>query len=292
MSSELADYLVGTVSASKLDDWIGCEARFKYRRIDRRREPKSLPIAFGRSADYAANALYHDKLSTGATATGREVSDRFAANFDVEADGISEWHGEKRGEVLDDGVRLLRLWREKLAVRVMPIEPPQSRFEIDLVSARPELDAELGIDSRYRLIGYRDLVADIAAPMADGTLATKYARKDIIVDLKTSARSWSGSEALKRTQPAAYQLASPSSPAFEFHILRRNLKTPKLQVIRRPLSDIDGELVKRRADATRRRIAIAVQTGDFLPNRQDRLCSRRYCSFWEQCQRDYGGTVL
>jgi RecB family exonuclease len=35
----------------------------------------------------------------------------------------------------------------------------------------------------------------------------------------------------------------------------------------------------------------SIRTGLFLPNRSSYMCSRRYCSFWRQCQREFGGEV-
>ena len=35
----------------------------------------------------------------------------------------------------------------------------------------------------------------------------------------------------------------------------------------------------------------AIRTGLFLPYRSNYMCSRRYCSFWRQCQREFGGEV-
>jgi hypothetical protein len=34
-----------------------------------------------------------------------------------------------------------------------------------------------------------------------------------------------------------------------------------------------------------------MECGLYFPNRQSMLCSRRYCAFWQQCERDFGGAV-
>ena len=34
-----------------------------------------------------------------------------------------------------------------------------------------------------------------------------------------------------------------------------------------------------------------LQTIQIAANRQSYLCSGRYCSFWRQCQRDFGGPI-
>jgi hypothetical protein len=35
----------------------------------------------------------------------------------------------------------------------------------------------------------------------------------------------------------------------------------------------------------------AIRTGLFLPNRSSYMCSRKYCTFWRVCQREFGGEV-
>jgi hypothetical protein len=35
----------------------------------------------------------------------------------------------------------------------------------------------------------------------------------------------------------------------------------------------------------------AMRAGLYVPNRNSSLCSRKYCSFWKQCEQDYGGQV-
>ena len=35
----------------------------------------------------------------------------------------------------------------------------------------------------------------------------------------------------------------------------------------------------------------AIRAGLFLPNRSSNLCSRKYCSFWRRCEREFGGKV-
>ena len=34
-----------------------------------------------------------------------------------------------------------------------------------------------------------------------------------------------------------------------------------------------------------------IRAGVFNPNRSSYLCSRKYCSYWRACQREFGGKV-
>ena len=35
----------------------------------------------------------------------------------------------------------------------------------------------------------------------------------------------------------------------------------------------------------------AMGTGMYCPNRQSMLCSQKHCSFWKQCEEEFGGRV-
>ena len=35
----------------------------------------------------------------------------------------------------------------------------------------------------------------------------------------------------------------------------------------------------------------SIREGIFLPRRSSSLCSRRYCGYWTDCEKEYGGSV-
>jgi hypothetical protein len=35
----------------------------------------------------------------------------------------------------------------------------------------------------------------------------------------------------------------------------------------------------------------SIRDGVYLPRRNSPLCSRRYCRYWRECEREFGGRV-
>jgi hypothetical protein len=38
-------------------------------------------------------------------------------------------------------------------------------------------------------------------------------------------------------------------------------------------------------------VARQIEAQIFTPNRQNYLCTRRHCGYWEECEKDFGGVV-
>ena len=66
-------------------------------------------------------------------------------------------------------------------------------------------------------------------------------------------------------------------------------KTKKVQIVQEPWSI--GADERRYAETMYPMIQNGMRTGLYIPNRAGFLCSRRYCGYWRQCEREYGGVV-
>jgi CRISPR/Cas system-associated exonuclease Cas4 (RecB family) len=108
-----------------------------------------------------------------------------------------------------------------------------------------------------------------------------------IIEIKTAARRPSAVEALHRFQVATYvQLTSGATGEARIDTLVKT-KSPALvtQSFRVDQADIA---------ATRELYPLAqrsMRSAAYMPNRTSLNCSRRNCSFWRNCEREWGGEV-
>lgn len=258
------------MSPSRLDVAQRCLALFRYRYVDP--QPNDTPSgwkrAFGAAMDSAANEVYEHKYANHRTVPASDAADRFAAAWEVEAETVGDWEGAKRGAVLDTGVEGAKLWRDNIAQWVQPTQLPQLHVEREVVDA-----ANYDV---WTLHGYIDVIGEV-----QGTT--------FVTDLKTSARRYSESSMFINTQPAAYTWLT-QTPAFSYHVVT-NTKQPQTQVLQGTVDASTQDLFLRRAGMLRRQVRAAYMSGDWLPNRQHVLCSRKYCEQWQRCAKDFGGEV-
>lgn len=249
-----------------------------FRYIEGVRKPPDGAIAAGRAFDATTNNFYLDRLAFGETMSDEDVRAFYAARFDEEAGRVDKWH-DPRGELLDRGVGVASTWRKRVGVFVTPRQM-QGKLTVQVADdeTRAELNDQLGLTQSFELRGYLDLIGDV--PKLGET----------IIDHKLAGRSWNVTDVLRATQPLIYAKAT-GIRNFQFHIGRRDLKTPRVQVLGRKVSRSASETIVRVAGAARRKIRLALTTGDWLPNRGNNLCSRRWCAYWDRCEKRYGGRV-
>jgi hypothetical protein len=262
----LAD-LIDRVSPYKLDQALDCMAKVRYRYLEGLRGPGRSTYLVGAALDGVSNSVYREKIKDPeTTASADDAADRFAAEFDYIAPTIDEWQ-EPRGDLLDKGVKATKVWRDSMAQFVLPFD----------VQPKLSLDITDPIDgSHYKLSGYPDILGVVR-----GTNA--------VVDVKAPGKRYGPNKLLTQTQPVAYTLMS-GIPRFEYHVVTTTSR-PAPQVIGATISDDHREFFIKRAGMIRRAIGHAYDSGDWIPNRGSNLCKRRYCDFWRECQRDYGGEV-
>jgi PD-(D/E)XK nuclease superfamily len=111
-----------------------------------------------------------------------------------------------------------------------------------------------------------------------------------IIDLKVVKRSPSEDKVSPdhRFQVATYRklLGNSVSGAARIDHLVKN-KSPKIVRQDYTIQNCDLEECEKMYPLVQQ----AIRTRLFLPNRSNYMCSRRHCSFWRQCQREFGGEV-
>ena len=173
-------------------------------------------------------------------------------------------------------------------------EREQTEFRDD------EDPAELGVCGEALVLKYMDQAAPLIEPAAvemrvEGTIGGIRVQGWIdlmdvdgrIIDLKTAARKPSGIESDYKFQIATYTQLTPGASGEARLDTLVKTKTPAL--VTQNFRVTEQDLL-----ATTKLYPLAQQSmksDRFMPNRLSLTCSRRNCSFWRNCEREWGGEV-
>ena len=203
--------VISRMSPSRIDVAQRCLALFKYRYVvpDDLKHPSGWKRAFGAAMDTAANGVYTSKFESHVTPDAEDAAAQFAAAWDAESETVEDWSGTSKSDKLDSGVQGVKQWRENIALYCQPKQLPQLHVQKDVIDEKD--------NTTWTLHGYVDLVCDMPG------------HQDVVTDLKTSGRKYSGSAIQVNTQPAAYTYITGTS-TFSYHVVT-STKVPKVQVL-------------------------------------------------------------
>lgn len=277
------------MTQSKLGLWLDCQQKFKAIYVDGLRRPPNAILAYGDSWDRLQTAMkgvdrnygkgiethdgYYCQKLRSKEPTPAQTQELAVQLFEEEANTVEDWVDEDVGTMKDSVASGAKSWAwevgrlyEPLALQV----PYQVRF-----------------DEGWTNRGTLDMVG------RDAETKTPF-----IIDAKTSKRKWAEKKALSSYQPASYTFGASQLPnlsgvsldIFEFHVHVRT-KVPQNQIIRVNVTQADRDRYLVMQRVARRQIELAMQTGEWMPNRESILCSKKWCPFWQQCQNEWGGVI-
>lgn len=272
--------LVEHISGTQLDMFQRCQYAYYRRYVLGEKKPPSASLVFGRADDETKNGIYAHKIESGETAPAGECQEIFAAEFDQAAQEVEDWGPDKPAVLKDKGVGMIGQWREVSAVSTTP-EAVQVEFLVDVRDPSPNPAEPI------KLKGYIDLIRSAG----DGTKTIR--------EHKTSGRAWSDRRVRQEElQAPLYSLGVSLDPNLqdvdpdyvEYEVAVKT-KEPKLLTYPRTVDQEERDGMVKRLMSARRLIQVSRKTGDFLPNRKNVLCSKRWCGYWESCQREFGGEI-
>lgn len=271
--------IVATVSPSKLDMFQRCGFAFFCRYVEGIRTPPTAALAFGSAFDDAANEGATEKIIREETPAPEMVAELFDAAWSRRRESVEDWKDEDPAKMLDQGTALAATWTRRFLSSVRPLE------------TQPALTVELEESNgdRWKAIGYGDLLAVVEL---EGLPPVP-----VIVDQKTSARRWTVGRLQTSTQAAFYVEAlrrrAPESSEVDRAVWCVGVRksSPEIQVLARRVGPQERAGVISRFGAARAAIRALYSSGAWLPNRQNALCSRRWCAYWNRCQTTWGGRV-
>lgn len=265
--------LVDVQSPSRVALFLRCQFAWSCRYVHGLVSPPTAAIAWGNAHDRTANDVYSQKARTGASPGSKDAIDRYAARWSEQAREVPDWREESAGKLLDLGVALTRLWAKRAVPYVQPIA---TQREIRLTVKDPQHERP-----EFTVRGIIDLVASIVV---------RGIPTPTVVDHKASRRRITVSDSLRSLAGPVY-CAGSGVDAFDLHAGRRNLHSVDWQSVRRTITKAEQNATLALVAKARRLMEQSVRTGDFLPNRQHHLCSRRWCAWWQVCERSNGGRV-
>ena len=112
-------------------------------------------------------------------------------------------------------------------------------------------------------------------------------RDGTVVDLKTSSKKPAGVSPAHRLQVSTYAMLTPQASGRGRVDTLTKTKTVAHHPMTFEVSAGDRKLTERRYSIT----LDQMRSGLVIPNRGSFLCSRKHCSYADQCEADYGGEV-
>ena len=108
-----------------------------------------------------------------------------------------------------------------------------------------------------------------------------------VIDIKTKTRKDSKIPAKHALQLATYTKLLPGASGEARLDTLVSTKEPQLiQIDHKP-----GAAGSRLVEKVYPLVAEGIANGLYLPNRDSSLCNRRYCNFWKECTREFGGEI-
>jgi putative RecB family exonuclease len=244
------------LSPSQVRSFMDCQVRWWFRYILRLKDPQNGNLALGRAVHACLTQNFHQKLETREDLPITGVLASFREAWALESELTEFRDDEDPSELAACGAGLVAKYMAEVAPTIDP------------AAVEVHVTGEIG---RVHVQGWVDLL-DVEGR---------------VIDIKTAARRPSGIEPDHRFQIATYtQLLPGASGEARLDTLVKT-KTPK--IISQSFQVSEQDLL-----ATRTLYPLAqrvMQAQAFVPNRRSITCSRRNCSFWRHCEREWGGEV-
>ena len=256
------------LSPTQVNMFLRCPAQWYYRYVRGLKRPPSGAATLGSAVDAGITHNYQQKIETQEDLSLDDVLDAFSTDFEARKPDTVWEPNEEPGEVKDDGVRVLSVYHKEAAPKVQPTAV-QERVELEI----PNFG--------YRFVAVPDVIE----------------KDSIIRDTKVAKRSPAKSNGSSVVAPAhqdqmvAYALTyrATREEAEEGCVVDYLVRTKTSKLVQVPLQVTSSHLTYYKNLIAL--VAKQIEAQIFTPNRQNYLCSRRYCGYWEECEKDFGGVV-
>lgn len=267
-TKSLSDIVKPHLSVSQLKTYVGCSAKWYYRYIQGIKTPKSMSLHFGSCFDEAMNTNYTQKMATRKDLTAAEASDVFSTNWNGEIGNVALDKDDVPSEQYDTGIKCVREYMGTIAPSIQP-RAVQKKVKVTI----PNFD--------YDFVGFIDLI-----DQDDVIIDNKTAANSPPMDKATGLHRYSSHDdflqmiAYATFGPVANEGIIPPHCRLDYTV---KLKTPKvIQVKVMPTAQDKGFLMDLMG-----RVADGIKHEVFIPNRNNNLCSRKYCGYYDMCHAEF-----
>ena len=250
------DTLAEVLSPSQLNCFLGCSAKWYFKYFVGLPEAKAANLTLGRAVHAAIREVFKAKLACQPHPTREDVVALFDAAWDAEVPETVFAADEDPEELKRTGAILTAKYVAEAVPDIMP------------AAIETRVTGRIG---NVKVQGYIDLMD------TNGR----------IIDLKTAAKKPSGIEPPYALQLATYREITPGASGKARLDTLVKTKTPQLVSKEYTVSEADVAHVRKLYPLAQD----GMRAGLYFPNRGANMCSRKYCSFAAECEKEFGGEV-
>lgn len=256
MSAGVAAGLGEVLSPSQVNTFLNCPAKWYFRYLVGLREPATGSLALGTAFHATVAANFRQKVSTHRDTPIDELRVLLGDEVVMAIADAELREDEDASELAAIGDAMLAVYMKEAAPSISP------------VAVELEVEGEIaGVKAR----GFVDVLD------AEGR----------IIDCKTASRRPSGVSAEHALQLTTYaMITSGASGVCRLDTLT---KTKTVQLVQQSHEVRQEE--RTLAEHLFPMVQDSIRDGVYLPRRNSTLCSRRYCGYWRECEREFGGRV-
>ncbi len=247
------------ISGSRLLKYLHCPRSYFYAYVMREYRLPTSALTRGIAFHNTTKKNFRQKHGTHEDLPANDLKAYYAADFDtIETD----FGDDDRGQILDSGIAALEKYQEIISPEIQPVEVEEA-----FVMRFRQVD--------YTYQGKIDLVDQV-----------------FLREIKTSAR---GVNVVKKdhwVQMAGYACAyrkRTQNPNLKTRIDYAvcTLKNPRVASFEIEITESDERCFLNLVA----QVAKGIENEVWFHNRIDNYCSRRFCSYWRECEKDCHGTV-
>lgn len=244
------------LSPSSVNTFQQCSAKWYYRKVLQLPETRSGAAALGSALHAAVAGSMKEKMTSCKDWAVDRVRDAMRAALELQLAETELAPDESATELRECGDMACHVYMTQAAPSIQP--------------AAVELPIE-GWLGGVPVHGFVDIL-DVSGA---------------VIDLKTAGKKPSSVTADHRLQITTYSMLAPGASGVGRRDVLTKTKTMAHYQQTFEVTPADREYAKKMYSLTRDQM----RSGLIAPNRNAFVCSRKYCPFADQCERDFGGTV-
>lgn len=244
---------------SSLNLFLDCSAKFYFQIIEKVDVPKSIALALGTSVHKALETNYSQKVDSRKDLELETVKDVFSDTYEKETQEVdsNDFKLQSKGDKKDIALLLVEKYHSDIAPHIQPIK----------VEQRINVKFSNGVE----LTGQLDLLDE----------------DNVLVDHKTTSRKPTGASISNILQVTGYSILGQTAG---YEIKERRIDY--LVFGARPeIKHFNVEADRNYFLNVLEVITKSIEAGIFIPNRGSMFCTKRFCKFYNECEKKYGGKV-
>lgn len=248
--------------ASGINLFFDCGAKFMFQEVHKIEVPNKIPLAFGSATHSTLMRNYTQKIESRSDLDVETVKEIFSDEFEKEFNYVDPNDIKVASKNIKDvGIQLVEKYQREVAPRIYPVN----------VEMRLRMRFK---DYPFGLTGQID-VFDIY---------------NTLVDHKTTGKK------IKDVNPENYERQVGGFYVLLLRGAGKEVKRARIDYLGYSDEAIDIRHREVNIDTNHaikmfKTAADSIKAGNFIPNRNSFLCTKRFCKFWNECEKTFGGSV-